>query len=181
MSSVTVRPFGIYFHEPQWRPHAAVRFVLNSCFAVTKPSASAFATELYLQRGAIYIIHITLTFTTCEMLDKCIIRKQSLLWRVYNPSRESRRNLKGRRCNIKRESEHIRCAVINRCVANSFLFNIPFSWQRLLILFFRTLPTSAKKKPWWWKHGTYLCSVFWKLIFRNTCLSFENSNAEMLW
>lgn len=79
--SVTGRPFGVYFHEPQWRPHAAVRFVLNLCFTVTKPSSSAFDSELYpaLQRGVLYIIHVTLVFTTCEVLDKCVIRKQYLL------------------------------------------------------------------------------------------------------
>lgn len=89
---VTVRPFGVYFHEPQWRPHAAARFVLNLCFTVTKPSSSAFASEFYhlLKRGILYIIHITLVFTTCEVLDKCIIRKQSLLWWVYNPGRKKK-------------------------------------------------------------------------------------------
>jgi len=97
---VTVSPFGIYFHEPQWRPHAAGRFVLNLCFAVTKPSSSAFASEFYLLlvRRVPYIIHITLVFTTCEVLDKRIIRKQSLLWRAYNLGRKSRWNLEEKRC-----------------------------------------------------------------------------------
>lgn len=95
---VTVRPFGVYFHEPQWRPHAAAMFVLNLCFTVTKPSSSAFASEFYLllKRGILYIIHITLVSTTCEVLDKCIIRKQSLLWRVYKPGRKKKMKFRGK-------------------------------------------------------------------------------------
>lgn len=130
---VTVRPFGVYFHEPQWRPHAAVRFVLNLCFAVTKPSSSAFASEFYLllKRGVPYIIHIALVFTTCEVLDKCVIREQSLLWGVYNPGRKSEWNSEEKRCNVKTkwDKKTFKVSWLTDVLLILF-FNISFYWQR---------------------------------------------------
>lgn len=63
------------------------------------------------ERSAIYYSH-HIMFTTFEVLDKCIIRKQSLLWRVYNPGRKNRWNLETKRCTMRNQNEirrHSRC------------------------------------------------------------------------